>query len=46
MTAWLTPRNAFVVALLVVLALVPVYAGLMTDCNGVVRPVQVGRLVC
>ena len=29
MTAWLTPRNAFVVALLVVLALVPVYAGLI-----------------
>jgi branched-chain amino acid transport system permease protein len=29
MIAWLTPRNAFVVALLVVLALVPVYAGLI-----------------
>jgi branched-chain amino acid transport system permease protein len=29
MTAWLTPRNAFMVALLVVLALVPVYAGLI-----------------
>ena len=31
MTAWLTPRNAFVVALLVVLALVPVYAALIEN---------------
>ena len=29
MSAWLNPRNAFVVALLVMLALVPVYAALI-----------------